>query len=92
MVNAILGASLMMIGGALAFRYRFSDRARCSCFCRCLQKRQHPHAIVRLMQHRCTHLRDALTQGFSSAVQRLQPLKNRLPKMPCEQKAYQAAS
>ena len=26
-VNAILGASLMMIGGALAFRYRRSDRA-----------------------------------------------------------------
>ncbi len=35
-VNAILGASLMMVGGALAFRYRLSDRARCSIFCRCL--------------------------------------------------------
>ena len=35
-VNAILGASLMMFGGALAFRYRLSDRARCSVSCRCL--------------------------------------------------------
>jgi len=33
-VNAILGASLMMVGGALAFRYRLSDRARCSFSCR----------------------------------------------------------
>ena len=30
-VNAVLGASLMMLGGALAFRYRFSDRASLAC-------------------------------------------------------------